>query len=87
MNELERELTNYLFKMLKGSVRGWIDVDIKNDTLYISIKNNDVKFNTKFDNVTYNIVHGVESSHSYYNKIIRRYRDFITSVNESKYFY
>lgn len=87
MNDFERELTNHLFKMLKGTVRGWIDVDIKNDTLYISIKNEDVIFNMKFDNVTYDIVHGVESSHSYYNKTIRRYKDFIDSVNKSKYFY
>ena len=87
MNEFERELKNHLFKMLKGSVRGWIDVDIINDTLNVSIKNEDVKFRIKFDNVTYEIVHGVESSHSYYNKVIRRYQDFLISVNRCKYFY
>ena len=87
MNEFERELENHLFKMLKGSVRGWIDVDIINDTLNVSIKNRDFKFDMKFDNVTSDIVHGVESSHSYYNKIVRRYTDFIISVNKSKYFY
>lgn len=87
MNEFERELTNHLFKMLKGTVRGWIDVDIINDTLNISIKNGDIKFDMKFDNVTSDIVHGVESSRSYYNKVIRRYKDFIDSVNKCKYFY
>lgn len=87
MNEFERELKNHLFKMLKGSVRGWINVDIINDTLNVSIKNEDIKFNMKFDNVTYDIVHGVESSRSYYNKVIRRYHDFIDSVIKTKYFY
>lgn len=87
MNEFERELKNHLFKMLKGCVRGWIDVDIINDTLNISIKNGDVKFNMKFDDVAYDIVHGIESSYSYYNKVIRRYQDFIMSVNKCKYFY
>ena len=87
MNEFERELKNHLFKMLKGSVRGWIDVDIINDTLNISIKNGDIKFNMKFDNVAYDIVHGIKSSYSYYDKTILSYKDFIGSVNKSKYFY
>lgn len=87
MNEFEKELKNHLFKMLKGTVRGWIDVDIINDTLNVSIKNGNIKFNIKFDNVAYDIVHGVESSHSYYNKVIRRYQTFVISTTESKYFY
>ena len=87
MNEFELELTKHLFKMLKNTVRGWIDVVIINDTLNVSIKNGDIKFDMKFDNVTSDIVHGVESSRSYYNKVIRRYQAFVISVTESKYFY
>lgn len=86
-NNCKSDFAKKLWEKFKNNVKGKVYCGLDENTLIVSVKYDDIKYEERFGNVDENILYGNYTVDKIYNTFIHSYRNELNRIYYKKHFY